>query len=90
MPRCPGRGRDLAAQLARQPLVVEVAEPVGYRDRDGLGVDRQVAQLGMAVRGQRHHRDDAGTQAGEGEHDELPPVRQLHDDPVTGREAETE
>ena len=90
MPRCPGRGGDFVAQLVRQPLVVEVAEPVRDDDRGGLGVDRQVAQLGAAVRGQRHHRDDAGPQAGEGEHDEFPPVRQLHDDAVVRCEAEVE
>ena len=41
-----------------------------------------------AVRGQRHHRDDAGAQTGQGEDDELPAVGELDDDPVTAVEAE--
>jgi hypothetical protein len=67
---------------ATTPRVVEVAQHVRNGQGPRLAMPAQVGQLVPAVRGQRHHRHDPGAQAGEREHDELPAVRQLDDDPV--------
>ena len=78
----------LGDELRGQGLVVEAAQPVWYGDRGGLGVCGEVGQLGVPVRGQRHHRDDPGAQARQGQDHELPAVRQLDDDPVAGPQAQ--
>ena len=88
------RGRAAAVLRHRRPARAASAwwskprSAVGHGDRGGLGVRGQVGQLGAAVRGQRHDRDDPGAQAGQGQDDELPAVGQLHDDPVARLEAE--
>ena len=64
--------------------MVEAAQHVRHGQGAGLAVLAQVGQLVPAVRGQRHHRDDPGAQAGQREHDERPAVRQLDHDPVAG------
>jgi hypothetical protein len=70
--------------------VVEVPDPVGHHDSAGVRVFRQVAQLVPAVRGERQHRREAGPQAGQGQRDKLPAVRQLDEDVVPGLEAPAE
>jgi hypothetical protein len=84
------QGSPVTSWTSGASLVVEVAQPVGYRDRGGLGVAGQVGQLGAAVGRQRHDRDDADPEARHREDDELPPVGQLDHDAVTGRQSEVE
>jgi hypothetical protein len=48
----------------------------------------QVGQFVLAVRGQRHDRDDPGPQAAQGEHGERPAVGQLDHDPVAAGQAQ--
>ncbi len=76
-------GRRAGRQPFGHVLVVEAAQHVGNGQGAGLAVLAQVGQLVLTVRGQRHDRDDPGAQAAEGEHDELPAVGQLDDDPVS-------
>ena len=68
--------------------VVEAPQAGRHGDRGGLAVRDEVAQLVLAVRRQRHDGHDARAQAAEGEHDELPAVGQLDDDPVLPHQAE--
>jgi hypothetical protein len=78
----------LGGELGGEGLMVETAQPVRDGDRGGFRVRREIGELGAPVRRQRHHRDDPGAQARQGQHHELPAVRQLHDDAVAGLQPE--
>jgi hypothetical protein len=69
----------LGGHLVRHRLVVDVLDAVGHDHRCHLGVRGEVAQLVAPVRRQRHDRRHPETQAGEGQDDVLPAVRELHE-----------
>ncbi len=76
------------AELLGHLGVVESAQRGRHRERRGLAVRGQVAQLVLAVRGQGHDRHDPGAQARQGQDDELPAVGQLDDDAVIPLQSE--
>ena len=82
------QGGRAGQEFFRHLLVVEAPQHVRHGQGAGPAVLAQVGQLVPAVRGQRHHRDDPGAQAGQGEHDERPAVRQLDHDPHPGPQPE--
>ena len=57
--------RDPGLHGAGQRAVVEAADDVGDDVADGAGQVGEVADLGLAVRGQAHHRDHPGAQQAE-------------------------
>jgi hypothetical protein len=78
-----GRVGDLPGQR----LVVEALQDPRYGDGPRPRVPGQVGQLLPPVRGERQDGDHPQSQAGEHQDDELPPVRQLDEDPVVGAQA---
>ncbi len=73
-----------------QPLghgaVVETVGRVGDDQPDRAAGLREMTEFGISMSGQAHHRDGTGAQQTEQRHGEPARIRQLQEDPISGRD----